>query len=425
VTTWNLAPAGALRGELRVPGDKSISHRALIFGSLARGPSRVKGLLGSEDVAATASAVQAFGARLEERGDHLLLTPPSHLKEPQDVVDCGNSGTSIRLLCGLAAAQPFFTVLTGDDSLRKRPMRRVVTPLRAMGARIEGREDSRLPPLAIQGGSLRSHRHDLSIASAQVKSCLLLAGLRTGIAVREPRTSRDHSERMLRAMGASLVSGPERWLELAATEGLDPVDVEVPADLSAAAFWLVAGCIVPGSALRLPAVGVNPTRSGVIDALRAMGADLQVEAVSSDGPEPCANLHVRAGTLRGARIDGELALRCLDELPVLAVAAACAQGTTVIADAAELRVKESDRIARVVAGLRALGAQVEERPDGMVIEGGPLPGGGTVNAQGDHRIAMAFAIAGLVAPAGVTVTGADSVASSYPQFRAHLESLLG
>jgi 3-phosphoshikimate 1-carboxyvinyltransferase len=426
VTTWELDPRGPLRGEFAVPGDKSVSHRALILNGLASGPARVRGLLRADDVRATLEAMRAFGVAIEETGEEVRVTPPAGgLTEPPRALDCGNAGTSMRLLAGVAAAEPFLTVLTGDASLTRRPMMRIVKPLLTMGAAVDGREEGRFPPLAIRGGSLTMTQHALKIASAQVKSCLLIAGRRAGVMVKEPRRSRDHTERMLQAMGATLRHSEDDWLVLMPVDRLDPIDVDVPGDISAAAFWLVAASIVPGSEVCLRGVGVNPTRTGVLDVLKAMGADMQVDRVKSAGAEPCADLLVRAGPLVGTRIDGELALRCLDELPVLAVAAAAAEGRTVIADAAELRVKESDRIARVVAGLRAVGVQVEECPDGMIIEGGSLTGGGPVDATGDHRIAMAFAVAGLVAPEGTAVVGAESVSSSYPQFREHLEKLLG
>lgn len=407
-----------------VPGDKSISHRALLLNALADAPSRIENLLWSEDVAATARALRAMGADLEVEGTTARLTPPpGGLQEPGDVLDCGNSGTSMRLLAGILAARPFHAVLTGDASLRRRPMGRVTRPLREMGAAIDGRGDGTLAPLAIRGSALRAARHDLPVASAQVKSALLLAGLATGVAVREPHGSRDHTERMLARMGATLRRDADGWLVLDPCARLVPADVEVPGDISAAAFFLVLGAILTGSSITLPGVGVNPSRAGVIDALRAMGADLTVEPIEGEG-EPRADLTVRAGPLRGTRIDGELALRCLDELPVLAIAAAFAEGRTVIADASELRVKESDRIARTVAGLRTLGVPCEEQPDGMIVDGGRPAGPGAVDATGDHRIAMAFAVAGLAAPGGVQLTGADAIASSFPDFFDRLEALL-
>jgi 3-phosphoshikimate 1-carboxyvinyltransferase len=417
-------PQGALQGRLRAPGDKSVSHRSLIFGGQARGTTRVRGLLRSGDVHATWGAMAALGVAIEDHGDEVLVHGVPVLSEPRDVVDCGNSGTSIRLLAGVLSRIDGLAVLTGDASLRGRPMGRVAVPLRRMGARIDGREGGRLAPLAIRGGELRPVDHDLSVASAQVKSCLLLAGLACGTRVREPRQSRDHSERFFGAMGRPLRTDDAGWLEVVPGP-LDPIDVEVPADVSSAAFLLVAASLVPGSEVELPAVGLNPTRTGVIDALRAMGADIEVVDEDRSGVEPMATLVVRHAPLRGHRIDGDLALRSLDELPVLAVAAAFAEGETVIADAAELRVKESDRIARVAEGLRRLGVQVEERPDGMVIQGGvrsTVPA--EVDASGDHRIAMAFTVAGLVAPAGVRVRSASAVHSSWPSFYDDLTTLL-
>ncbi len=302
-------------------------------------------------------------------------------------------------------------------------MRRVLEPLQSMGARVDGRGEGKYAPFSVRGGGLSPREHDLTVASAQVKSALLLAGLRCGVSVREPGPSRDHTERMLRRMGASLHETADRWLHLAPDTHLDALDVDVPGDLSAAAFFLVAGSIAPDAEVCLRGVGINPTRAGILDALTAMGADLRVVPVESSGAEPVADLFVRSSTLRGMRIDGALALRCLDELPVLAVAAAFAEGETIIADAAELRVKESDRIARVAAGLRALGVDVEERPDGMVIQGGAPAGPATIDATGDHRIAMAFSVAGLFSRNGLRVVGADSVTSSYPNFCQELEGL--
>ena len=418
-----VSPRGPLRGRLEVPGDKSVSHRALLLNFLAaRGKARIRRLLDAEDVHSTLAAVSALGAHLEREGRDWVLTPGTR-REAGDVIDCGNSGTTTRLLCGVLAGSPGLAVLTGDASLRRRPMGRVVQPLRAMGAVIDGRQDGDRVPLAIRGRlGLDDVRHDLRVSSAQVKSCLLLAAQASGsaVTVREPRQSRDHSERMLRAMGARL-SEDDGALRLVSAP-LQAVDVDVPADLSAAAFWLVAGSIVPGSEIELVGVGLNPTRAGIVDALRAMGADIEV-ANERGTVEPIADLRVRHAGLRGILVEGDLALRCLDELPVLAVAAAFAEGTTRVADASELRVKESDRIARTTAGLRALGVSVEERPDGMVIEGGRPAGPARVDATGDHRIAMAFAVAGLVAEDGVTLEGAESVRSSYPAFFEHLEGL--
>jgi 3-phosphoshikimate 1-carboxyvinyltransferase len=414
-----------LRGEVAVPGDKSVSHRSLLLNALATGPARVRGLLRGEDVMSSLHAVRALGVRVDDDGTEVVVHGTGALVEPADVLDCGNSGTTMRLLVGILAAESFFSVLTGDGSLRRRPMKRVVGPLRAMGARIDGRDGGERAPLAIRGGALSSAPQDLAIASAQVKTAMLLAGRREGIAVREPSLSRDHTERMLVRMGARLERDAEGWLRLAPTPRLEALDVDVCRDLSSAAFWLVAGAVVPGSEIVLPGVGINETRAGVIDVLQAMGADLTVHEVAAAGAEPTADLVIRHAPLRGVRIDGDLALRALDELPVLAVAAAFAEGETVIADAEELRVKESDRIARTVAGLRALGVDADERPDGMVIRGGRPRGPAQIDARGDHRIAMAFAIAACVAEGGVDIDGDETIATSYPTFLGDLERLRG
>ena len=423
-----VVPAGPLRGELRLPGDKSVSHRSLIFGALAPGGMAVDGLLEAGDVRATQGAVEALGARVEqEASGRRVVYGPERLVEPPQVVDCGNSGTSIRLLTGLLAGVDGLAVLTGDHSLRRRPMARVVEPLRRMGAVVDGRDGGRLAPLCVRGGALQAVDHDLAIASAQVKSALLLAGLRGGVRVREPRTSRDHTERFLAAMGAPVRDDGDGWLALQGGRPLTPVDVVVPRDISSAAFLLVAATLIEGSEVLLPDVGLNPTRTGVLDALLAMGASIEVVERHDDGLEPRGTLAVRSAPLHGIRIDGDLALRSLDELPVLAVAAAFAEGPTVIADAAELRVKESDRIARVASGLRSLGVDVQEAPDGMTIvppSGGPR-GPARIDASGDHRLAMSFTVAGRVAPGGVHIDHADAVASSWPGFYEALESLSG
>jgi 3-phosphoshikimate 1-carboxyvinyltransferase len=428
----SIEPAAAgLSGTLIVPGDKSVSHRSFLIGALAPGRSERTGVLEAEDVARSRALVESLGVVVERTGPGTyVLDVPERLAEPADVIDCGNSGTTIRLATGLlAGALPdgAIAVVTGDSSLRRRPMGRVAEPLARMGARIDGRRGGTLAPLVVRGGPLERVHHALTIASAQVKSAILLAGRSSGTSVEEPRQSRDHTERFLHAMGAPLrQEGGRLVLEPSAPGDWSPVDVAVPGDVSSAAFWLVAASLVPGSELHLPGVGANPSRTGVLDALQAMGADLTVDTDEA-GVEPLSTLVVRATGLRGARIDGALALRSLDELPVLAVAAACAEGETVIADAAELRVKESDRIARVVAGLRALGAEVEERPDGMVLAGGGFSAEkqAVVDADGDHRLAMAFAVAGLVSRGGVRIDNADAVQTSYPTFFGDLQRVRG
>jgi 3-phosphoshikimate 1-carboxyvinyltransferase len=419
---WVVARGGPLRGELRVPGDKSISHRAILFNLVARRPAVVRGLLDSEDVHATVRAARALGADLTRVDGGVRVSPPAALVEPDGVLDCGNSGTTMRLLAGLVAAEPIFAVLTGDASLRRRPMARVVEPLRAMGATVDGRAGGDRPPLAIRGPVTRAVAHPSPVASAQVVTALLLAGRRTGASVYQPGPARDHTQRMLAAMGVDIEEA-DGWIKLRPSPTLDPLDVDVPGDFSAAAFWLVAATITPGSDLTLRDVGINPTRTGALDVLRAMGARIEI-LDQRDASEPTADLRVRHAELRGVRIAGDLSLRSLDELPVLAVAAAFATGATHIRDASELRVKESDRIGRVASGLRALGVDVEEHEDGMTIHGGRPRGPATVDATGDHRVAMAFAVAALVA-GPVSIVGARSVRSSYPAFPTTLEALRG
>jgi len=394
-----------------------------LLNTLGQGTARIRGLLDSHDVAATRAAAEALGARVVPAGDAYLFTAPKQLQEPQAVIDCGNSGTTMRLLCGVLAAAPFSSELTGDGSLRRRPMLRVVEPLRRLGAVIDGDAGGNFAPIRIGAGSLQAGREDLPIASAQVKSCLLLAGLRHGISVREPAQSRDHTERMLQSMGARLRQDDHGWWVLEPGSELRCVDVDVPGDISSAAFWLVAASIVPGSEICVRGVGVNPTRTGIVDALRKMGADIRCVDLPSPSGEPIADVYVRHQPLTGTQIGGELALRCLDELPVLAVAAAFASGETQITDAAELRVKESDRISVVANGLLQLGFSVTERPDGMRIIGGQTSHSARVDAGGDHRIAMAFSVAAIAGRHEVLIDGAQSVLTSYPQFFTHLTEL--
>lgn len=408
-----------LRGRVRVPGDKSISHRALIFNGLARGEARVQGLLDALDVRSTAACMRLLGARID--GDRVVGVG-GRVQEPAEVLDCGNSGTSMRLLTGLLAGQPVHAVLTGDIHLRRRPMDRVAQPLRQMGARIDGREGGRLAPLAVRGGGLRGLSWRSPVASAQVKTALVLAALggEGELRFEEPSPSRDHTERMLAAMGVQLRQEGGALL-VAGGQIPEAVDVVVPGDISSAAFFLVAAAITPGSELLLENVGVNPTRDGVLEVLEAMGASIERRNLRVAGGEPVADLLIRHSALRGVEIGGALIPRLIDELPVLAVAAAYAQGVTTIRDAQELRVKESDRAAATVAGLRALGGRAEERPDGLVVEGAPLRPG-AVDARGDHRIAMAFAVAACGLPQGeVHIADTDNIATSFPEFPRLLE----
>ena len=409
-----------LRGEITVPGDKSISHRSIMLGSLARGTTLVRGFLHGEDNHSTLNAFRAMGVEVTEGSDGELRISGlglHGLKEPADVLDCGNSGTTIRLMTGLLAGQDFFSVLTGDRYLRKRPMKRVLNPLAAMGARIWGRGGGDLAPLAIQGGSLRGIRYESPIASAQVKSALLLAGLYAEgeTTVREPHLSRDHSERMLRYFGVDVRPFPG-GVTLVPGQPLEGREVLVPGDISSAAFFLVAALITPGSELLIRNVGVNPTRSGIIDILQAMGGAIELLDPRELSGEPVADLLVRSSDLQGIEIGGEVVPRAIDEFPVVSVAAACARGITTIRDARELRVKETDRIAAMTTELGKLGAQIVPREDGMEITGGSPLTGTRVSSQGDHRIAMSMAVAGLVAKGVVTIEDTACTATSFPTF---------
>ncbi len=420
-------PAGGLRGRIEVPGDKSISHRAAILGALATGPTEISGFLEGEDCLCTLRALGALGADVTRKGPgqyRIGGVGLEGLQEPDTVLDCGNSGTTARLLLGVLAGQPFGSVLTGDESLRRRPMGRVTQPLGEMGALVVGRGEGSRLPLAIRGRRpLKSLSYRSPVASAQVKSALLLAGLYADapVSVEEPAPSRDHTERMLLGFGARVaVEG----LRVILTPGgeLRGHPIHVPGDVSSAAFFLVAGLVVPGSDLTVARVGVNPTRTGLLDALKEMGADVRVSE-QVGGSEPMATLRVGADRLGGARIGGSLIPRLIDELPALAVAAACGEGVTEISDAAELRVKESDRIHAVITELRKLGARVEERADGFRIEGGVPLRGAVVQSWGDHRMAMALIIAGLLAEGQTVVEDTQCVATSNPEFLATLNAL--
>ncbi len=416
---------GPLRGAFQVPGDKSVSHRALLFAALASGPTKVRGLLQAEDVGATRRAVEALGAVVRDEGAFAVVEPPDRLTEPADVVDCGNSGTSLRLLCGVLAAVPGLSVLTGDASLRRRPVRRVLEPLRRMGAVLHARDLDRLPPVVIRGGELRGMRHVLDVASAQVKSALLLAGLFADgeTTVTEPHLSRDHTERMLRAMGIGLrVSG----LSVTVTPGRPRGGtVEVPGDISSAAFFLCGAAALEGSEVTAANVGLNPSRTGLLDVLESMGARVEIANRVDEG-EPRGDVTVTGGPLRGAEIGGALVPRLIDELPVVMVMATQAEGRTVIRDARELRVKESDRLASMGEALAAAGARIELREDGCVIEGPTRLRGVPVRTRLDHRVAMSMAVAQLFAGGEeVVLDDVACVATSFPSFFAVLDRLAG
>jgi 3-phosphoshikimate 1-carboxyvinyltransferase len=412
-----------IRATVRVPGDKSISHRAALLGALATGTTRVTRFLAAADCLATLGCLRELGVawRLDEEAPGVATLGIDGaglrgLREPADVLDAQNSGTTVNLLGGILAGQPFTSVVSGDASLRSRPVHELIAPLRQMGATLLARDDDRLPPLTIRGGALRGIRYG-PVARAQIKSAVLLAGLYADGAteVEEAAPTRDHTERLLRAMGADLRrEGP--GVRLNPPDALAPLDVQVPGDFSTAAFWIVAATVHPDAEIVLPGVGVNPTRTGLLDALRSMGAMIDIGEERTVGEEPVADLTVRSSRLRGIDVAGELFPRMLDEFPVFALAAACAEGRTAVRDAEELRAKESDRIAAIAGGVNALGGRIEERPDGFVVEGGRPLRGARLSGGGDHRLAMAWAVAGLVVDGETTVEDAEAVAVSYPGF---------
>ena len=427
-------PVSCLKGEASVPGDKSITHRALLLGALGDGPSRIKGHLQGGDCRATMNCLRALGVRIDQvhlsdaRGPQELLIRATGLwgwQEPDDVLDCVRSGTTMRLLAGLLAPQRFYSVVSGASQLRKRPMDRIVTPLREMGARIEGRQSGRFPPLGISGTMLHGIEYVLPVASAQVKSCLLLAGLYAeGLTTLvEPGPSRDHTERMLRARGVVVDTQGLRHSVTGPVARLAPLDTTVPGDFSSAAYLLVGALIVPGSQVLLRGVGVNATRTGFLEVLESMGASIALLNQRDQGGEPVADLLVQSHELRSTWVGDSIVPRMIDEFPILALAATQAQGVTRVRDAAELRVKETDRIAAIVEALRALGAKIEARPDGFDVEGPTPLHGARVDSHGDHRIAMTLAIAGLLAEGETTVAGADCIADSFPGFAATIDAL--
>ncbi len=417
--SYTVQPGGRLQGTVRVPGDKSVSHRAIILGSIASGTTPIAGFLEGEDALATMNIFRALGVRIEgPDAGHVTVHGVGlrGLRAPTGVLDCGNSGTSMRLLAGLLAPQPFDCQLTGDASLCRRPMRRVADPLAQMGARIDTAEGGR-PPLRIRGHpGLRGIDYAMPVASAQVKSALLLAGLYASGTTRvtEPAPTRDHTERMLAAFGYA-VQRDTASVALRGGGALHAAEIAVPADVSSAAFFMVGATIAPESDVTLRDVGVNPTRTGAIEILRRMGADLTVLNPRELGGEPVADIRVRSADLQGIEIPRELVPLAIDEFPALFVAAANARGRTVLRGAEELRVKESDRIQVMADGLAAIGAQAEPTPDGMIIDGGAYAGG-IVESRGDHRIAMAFAMAALRARAPIAIRDCANVATSFPGF---------
>jgi len=413
-------PARSVHGELRVPGDKSISHRALMLGAIAEGQTQVNGFLASADCLATLAALAALGVKVERPAESRVRVHGvgrDGLRGAEGRLDMGNAGTAMRLMMGLLAGQRFDSTLVGDASLMRRPMERVAAPLRAMGAQID--TDAGRPPVVIHGGArLEAIDYALPMASAQVKSALLLAALYAHgtTSVTEPAPTRDHTERMLRGFGVR-VGCEGAHVSLAGGQRLSGCEVDVPGDFSSAAFFIVAGCLAAHQGLTLCNVGVNPTRTGLLQMLRLMGAQIDVRPHRTGAPEPVADIHVRAGALRGIRVPADLVALAIDEFPVFFIAAAAASGTTVVTGAAELRVKESDRLAVMAAGLTTLGIECELSADGLAIHGGAMHGG-RIDSHGDHRIAMAFAVASLVASATIEIDDVANVATSFPGFPA-------
>ena len=417
---------GPLRGELAVPGDKSISHRSVMFGALSEGITEAENFLTGADCLSTISCFRQMGISVEQNGTSVVVHGKGlhGLTRPSGIIDAGNSGTTVRLLSGILAGQPFDSMITGDASIQKRPMKRVMTPLSQMGASITSVHENGCAPLQIKGSPLHGIHYLSPVASAQVKSCVLLAGLYadTPTSVTEPAISRNHSELMLRYFGADI-----QCEGTTSTVLPDPrlvgQKVNVPGDISSAAYFIAAALLVPGSEVLLKNVGINPTRDGMLRVVRAMGGDVTLVNENTDGAEPCADLLIRSSSLHATTIEGELIPTLIDELPVIAVLAAFAEGTTVIKDAAELKVKESDRIAVMTENLKRMGADVEPTDDGMVIHGGRPLHGATINPYLDHRIAMSFAVAALAADGETKIQDADCVKISYPGFYTDLEGL--
>lgn len=422
-----IMPSRGLRGSLTVPGDKSISHRSVMFGALAEGDTEITGFLNGEDCMSTIGAFRAMGIPIDVTDEKIVVHGKGMhgLTEPEDCLNVGNSGTTIRLISGILAGQSFHTVLTGDDSIRKRPMGRVIKPLSMMGAKIHGRKENTLAPLAIEGTPLKGIHYDSPVASAQVKSAILLAGLyaQGETSVTEPHRSRNHTELMLGSFGADLVTEGNTVTLKSATK-LTGQKIEVPGDISSAAYLLVAGSIIPGSEILLKNVGLNPTRTGIVDVLRNMGADLQIDHIHVSGGEEIGDILVKSAPLHGTVISGDLIPRLVDEIPVIAVAAACAEGVTEIHDAQELKVKESNRLVTVSEGLKAFGVPVAVLDDGLKITGvKELKAGAVINSHGDHRIAMSMAIAALKAEGATEIEQFEAVSVSWPAFAEDINGL--
>ncbi len=420
--------ASGLKGTIQIPGDKSISHRSVMFGSMAKGKTTVENFLPGDDCLSTISCFSKLGVTIEQDGTNVTVYGKGleGLSESSEVLDVGNSGTTARLMMGILSGLPFHSVLIGDESIAKRPMKRVTGPLRDMGARIQGNQDGNFTPISIQGGGLSGLDYVSPVASAQVKSAILLAGLQAkGVtSVTEPFKSRDHTERMLRAFGVEVKEEEAGKVSVAGGQELvSDLHIVVPGDISSAAFFLVAGAIVPNSNVTLQRVGLNLTRTGILEVLKNMGASLSYSNVVEDGPEPYADITVETSSLKGVEIGGDIIPRLIDEVPIIALMATQAQGTTVIKGAEELKVKETNRIDTVVTELKKLGADIEATEDGMIIKGKTRLHGGTLDSYGDHRIGMMGAIASLIAEGETVLENDKAINVSYPIFFEHMESL--
>ncbi|WP_059170954.1 3-phosphoshikimate 1-carboxyvinyltransferase [Bacillus sp. FJAT-27445] len=422
-----VTPAGAgLSGEISIPGDKSISHRAVMFGAISEGTTVASNFLPGNDCLSTVSCFRNLGVKIETTGTNVKIMGAGldGLQEYSGLLDVGNSGTTIRLMMGLLSGRPFVSRLTGDESIAKRPMNRVADPLKEMGANIDGRENGKFIPITISSGTLKGISYKLPVASAQVKSAILLAGLQAEgeTFITELASTRDHTERMIRLFGGKIETSGKSITVLGGQK-LHAAEINVPGDISSAAFFLAAGSLVPGSEIILKNVGLNWTRTGILDVLEKMGADISIVRSSGDTFEPSGDILVRHSRLKGTTIGGDLIPRLIDELPIIALLASQAEGETIIKDAAELKVKETDRIETVATELRKLGAKIETTSDGMVITGGTALGGGTVTSHGDHRIGMMLAIAALICKTEIELLDTEAIAVSYPDFFLHLDSL--
>jgi 3-phosphoshikimate 1-carboxyvinyltransferase len=417
----------SLKGTISVPGDKSISHRSIMFGALADGTTMIENFLPGADCLSTISCFSKLGVTIKQDGGTVQVTGKgfSGLQEAGEVLDVGNSGTTIRLMLGILAGQPFHSVLAGDESIARRPMTRVVKPLQLMGAQINGRKNGEFTPLSVKGGNLQAIRYELPVASAQVKSAILLAGLQAKgqTVIIEPEKTRDHTERMIVQFGGHIEKDGNQIM-LEGNQHFRGTSVFVPGDISSAAFFMVAAAITPNSEVTLRNVGLNPTRTGIIDVMTQMGADIEVDMISSEKGEPYGNITVRSSSLNATTIEGDIIPRLIDEIPIIALLATAAKGTTIIKDAAELKVKETNRIDTVAAELSRIGADITPTEDGLLIKGGASLSGGTVSSHGDHRIGMMLAIAALLAKNEVVLEDAGAINVSYPQFFTHLADLI-